>query len=129
LLDTHAWLWGHLEPARLGKRAAAVLADASSELWLSPVSAWEVLILAEKGRIELDGGGPAWVERALRAGPIREAPVTMGVAQASRAVKLPHQDPADRFILATAKVYDLVLVTADRRLRAQRGVQVLRADR
>ena len=48
--------------------------------------------------------------------PVAEAPLTIDVAFTSRTVDLEHQDPADRFIVATAKVHGLTLVTADRRL-------------
>ena len=49
----------------------------------------------------------------------------MDVALASRTVDVEHQDPADRFIVATAKVHGLTLVTADARLLRCRDVEVL----
>ena len=48
--------------------------------------------------------------------PVVEVPVTFDVAMASRSVALEHRDPADRFIVASVKVFDLTLVTADERL-------------
>ena len=48
--------------------------------------------------------------------PVREAPITVDVALASRAVRLQTQDPADRFIAASAAVFGLTLVTADAEL-------------
>lgn len=118
LLDTHVWLWSRLAPSRLGERIARELEDAANDLWLSPISVWETLLLAERGRLELAGDPAAWVRRALESVPVREAPLTRGVALASRALALPQQDPADRFIAATAAVYHLTLVTADESLRA-----------
>jgi PIN domain nuclease of toxin-antitoxin system len=53
LLDTHIWLWSLGDRGRLGTRVAAALADVSNELWLSPVSVWEALLLAERDRIEI----------------------------------------------------------------------------
>jgi PIN domain nuclease of toxin-antitoxin system len=50
------------------------------------------------------------------------------VAIESRQVNLPHQDPADRFLAATAAVYDLTLVTADTRIIAAEGIPVLSAE-
>ena len=47
---------------------------------------------------------------------IKQAAINHEVAMQSRLIKLPHQDPADRFIAASAVVYDLVLVTADKYL-------------
>jgi PIN domain nuclease of toxin-antitoxin system len=54
LQDTHIWLWSLLEPDRLARRVAEELEKPDNELWLSPVSVWEFLILVEKGRVSLD---------------------------------------------------------------------------
>ena len=125
LLDTHIWLWGLLEPERLQPVAAAGLEDPANELWLSPVSVWETLLLAERGRLELDSPTADWIERQLHRVPMRDAPLTREVACVSRSLDLGHQDPADRFIAATAVVYDLVLVTADDRLLQSDRYRVL----
>ena len=113
LLDTHIWIWSKLDPKRIGKRAAEELSNASNELWLSPVSVWEVLALMQKGRIRV-ANPLAWVERA--ADQLREAPLTQEIVRAGFALPLPDADPADRFLAATAKVLKLTLVTADQRL-------------
>ncbi|GIX47756.1 MAG: ribonuclease VapC [Candidatus Tectimicrobiota bacterium] len=128
LLDTHIFLWSLLEPERLSRRVATALEDPGNELWLSPIVIWEVLILAEKGRVVLEPDAVAWVRRALQTIPFREAPLTHEVAIQSRFVALPHQDPADRFLAATALVYDLTLVTADERLLRAPSIPIL-ADR
>ncbi len=125
LLDTHIWLWSQLEPDRLGSSVRRKLDDAATELWLSPVSVWETLLLAEKGRISLAPSPAAWVEARLMEIPMREAVLDRRVALASRRVELAHDDPADRFLAATAAVYDLVLVTADSRLMGCPSMQVL----
>ena len=117
LLDTHIWLWSVLEPAHLSRRVARALASEANELWLSPISVWEATLLAERGRISVAKDDAAsWVQRALRAAPLREAPLTFDVAVESRRVPLPHADPADRFLVASAIVHGLTLVTADKRL-------------
>lgn len=84
---------------------------------LSPVSVWELLMLADKGRLEFAGNADEWLSAALEKGPMREAPLTFDIARQSRCVDLPHEDPADRFLAATAKILALTLVTADERLR------------
>ncbi len=114
LLDTHIWLWSLLEPERLGRRARRELADQANELWLSPVSSWEALLLILKGRIRVPGDLGEWLARAT-AHP-REAPLTHEIVLAAQQLPLPHADPADRFLTATAQVLDLTLVTADERL-------------
>jgi len=125
LLDTHIWLWGLLEPQRLRPAVTIALDDSENELWLSPVAVWETLLLAERGRLQLNAPPADWVEHQLSRVPLRDAPLTREVAVVSRSLDLTHQNPVDRFIAATAVVYDLVLVTADDRLRASDGYQVL----
>ena len=127
LLDTHIWLWSHAEPERLTKRVGAALADESNQLWLSPISIWEFLLLTERGRVRVSRGTPPadWVEAALSRAPMHDAPLTREVAVRSRSVRLDHEDPADRFLAATANVYDLTLVTADDRLLRGKGFRTL----
>lgn len=125
LLDTHIWLWSLLEPERLAPRVAAALEDGSNELWLSPISVWEALLLAERGRLEPAGDPEAWVRGALSALAVRDAPLTREVAIVSRGLDLAHEDPADRLIAASAVVHDLTLVTADNRLLGSSSYQVL----
>jgi PIN domain nuclease of toxin-antitoxin system len=125
LLDTHIWLWSALEPARLSKRVKAALEDRENELWLSPISVWETLVLARKKRVILESTPEQWVRRALSELPIREAPTTHEVAIRGEALRLDHKDPADRLIVATALVYELTLVTADKRLMKNRQVPIL----
>jgi PIN domain nuclease of toxin-antitoxin system len=83
LLDTQIWLWLALEPQRLRREVADCLADPGNELWLSPVSVWEVLLLAEKGRIEI-GEPAAWIRKALGGQRFREARLSHEIALASR---------------------------------------------
>ncbi len=127
LLDTHVWLWALLDPSRLSQRAQRLLHDPANELWLSPVSVWEAHLLAERGRIELDAPPGDWIERELTRFPLRDAPLTRSIAIGSRAVRLPHADPADRFIAATAAVGDLDLVTADAQLASAGACRVVPA--
>jgi PIN domain nuclease of toxin-antitoxin system len=112
LLDTHIWLWSLSEPEKLGRRVKSALTSTANELWVSPISAWELLVLAERGRIKLDDEPRRWVAEALSRTPAQEAVLTVAVAIRSREIMGTHADPADRFLVATALVYDLTLVTA-----------------
>jgi PIN domain nuclease of toxin-antitoxin system len=125
LLDTHIWLWSALDPARLSKRVRAALEDPRSELWISPISVWETLVLARKKRLVCESTPERWVRHALEALPVREAPITHEVALRSEGLRLKHNDPADRFIIATALVYELTLVTADKRMLTSQQVPLL----
>ncbi len=114
LLDTHIWLWSLQEIGRLGVGVRHAMRNPENELWLSPISTWEALILNERGRIHLVGDLDDWVTKSTA--PFLEAPLTHEIVRISRTLALPQRDPADRFLAATAKVLDLTLVTADANL-------------
>jgi PIN domain nuclease of toxin-antitoxin system len=118
-------VWSLLDAAKLSKRVRAELESTDNELWLSPISSWELLILIEKGRVVVDKEPVPWVAEVSRAVALREAPLNHEVAVESRRIDLSHQDPADRFLAATARVYDLTLVTADERLLDCRRISTL----
>jgi PIN domain nuclease of toxin-antitoxin system len=113
LLDTHIWLWMIRDPDKIGAHLRRELSHAE-ERWLSPISTWEALVLASKGRIHLHENLAVWVEQAVS--PFIEAPFTHQVVLAAQQINLPHADPADRFLAATAKVFGLTLATADTKL-------------
>ena len=125
LLDTHIWLWSLLEPARLTERVRTQLRSSKNELWLSPISVWETLMLIEHGRVATKGEPRQVVERWLTAGPFHQASLTHAVALESRRPTIGSGDPADRFLAATAIVYELTLITADRRLLETRDYPTL----
>jgi PIN domain nuclease of toxin-antitoxin system len=125
LLDTHIWLWSATQPDRLSKRVARILEDKGNELWLSPVSIWELTILCHKKRFRVHPDIPAWVAKSTSDLQIVEAPLTMEVALALSSISFSHGDPADHFLAATAKVFDLTLITSDDQLLALSDVRVL----
>ncbi|MDA1307288.1 MAG: type II toxin-antitoxin system VapC family toxin [Acidobacteria bacterium] len=125
LLDTHVWIWSLSAPEKLTPKVRRALEKPGQELWLSPVSAWEVALLVEKGRMKIEGHLEAWLPKAVAR--FQEAPVSRDIAAAFADIRLPHGDPADRLLLATARVLHLTLVTADERLIDARVVPTLPA--
>ena len=123
LLDTHIWLWSLLAPERLTPSVRRALDKPSSELWLSPVSTWELVQLLEKKRFKIDGHFEAWLPRAL--GTMREALLSHDVAAEALAIRLPHRDPGDLLLVATARVLNLTLVTADENIIKSKQVPTL----
>ncbi len=122
LLDTHIWLWGMREPNRLGAQTLSELRDSANEIWLSPISTWEALLLHSKGKIRLKVDLAEWLAESTEG--TREAPLTHEIALVAQQLPL-HRDPADRFLVATAKVLDLTLVTADERLLGLGNIKTL----
>ena len=121
LLDTCAIIWiANDEPIADEAREAVVAALMADEaVYVSPISAWEIGMLAARGRISVRMSPEKWFDRLLGAPGIRLAEMPPGVLIASSFLPgdMP-ADPADRIIAATAREYDLRLVTRDRRLLA-----------
>lgn len=114
LLDTHIWIWSVADRERLSPRILKAILESSNELWVSPVSAWELLVLHSLGRIQLAPHWRDWIARATV--NVREAALTQKIVMAAYELSLETKDPADRFLAATAQVLGLTLVTADRML-------------
>jgi PIN domain nuclease of toxin-antitoxin system len=128
LLDTHIWIWHLGEQHKLSRRVAAALERHGTELWVSPVSSWEIITLAGKGRFKARPTMSAWLEAAWKDKPFHEAPFTQAVALALCQIHIPHRDPADQLLAATARALDLTLVTADTNLQSGKGYKVLAND-
>ena len=127
LLDTHIWIWSFNESNRLKAPVLRELSNPENELWLSPISIWELFLLLDKGRLRsVENDRPeSWAERALARRPMRDAALTRDVVLRGRSVSMQHADPADRFLAATANVYDLTLVTADAHILEGTGYKTL----
>jgi PIN domain nuclease of toxin-antitoxin system len=126
LLDTHIWLWSLAGRENLSSRVDTIVKDPANELWLSPISIWELITLVRKKRLVLHADLEEWIEQSRKILPVKEAPLTWEVALAVRKIQMPHRDPAGAFIAATAKVFDLTLVTADAQLRSLKCISVLK---
>jgi PIN domain nuclease of toxin-antitoxin system len=125
LLDTHIWLWSDTETHKLTSKVARELANPENDRFLSAVSVWEAILLLERERIRPRGDFGEWLKKSKMELGLIEVPVDWEIAQEIRSTILGYRDPADRFLVATAKVYDLTLVTADERLLGVPGIRVL----
>ena len=125
LLDTHNWIWSDVEAHKLSSDVARELGSPENERYLSAVSVWEAILLLEKKRIRPIGDFGEWFEKSKLDLGLIEVPLNWEIAHEVRYTILGYRDPADRFLLATAKVYDLTLVTADERLMNVPGLRVL----
>jgi PIN domain nuclease of toxin-antitoxin system len=119
LLDTHTFLWLMLGSDALKQETQEQLgaAAARGELSLSAISCWEIAMLASRGRIHLQAPTQVWIERALSAPGLSVIELSPKIAV--EAAELPgdfHGDPADRMIVATARLHQRVLVTRDTKI-------------
>jgi PIN domain nuclease of toxin-antitoxin system len=86
---------------------------------------WEAMVLFQTGRIEIASDPAVWIRQALAKGLTAEAALTHEIALHSRSINLPHQDPADRFLAATALVNGFAFATADRNLLELRSIDTI----
>ena len=110
---------------RLSQTHRNIIEDENTELFLSPISIWETHLLIEKNRLPVNEAPGVWIQKALRALPVREAGISFAIALRSRSLTVEHQDPADRFIAATAIEMKASLLTADERLLACAEIRCL----
>jgi PIN domain nuclease of toxin-antitoxin system len=120
LLDTNAWLRRVSHPGQIHPRAQVVLdAAESAPLALSAISVWEIALKYHKGKLDLTLSPDAWIKLALPPGLVEVIPIDATIVL--RSTELPgdfHSDPADRFIVATALLRGLTVVTSDERILA-----------
>jgi PIN domain nuclease of toxin-antitoxin system len=120
LLDTHAWLWYAEGIAQCLPADAIAHIEAmrrQSRLFVSTVSVWEIGMLQNKRRLTLSAAFNVWVERATSLPGLRLLP--LDAESAVESTQLPgsiHGDPADRFLIAIARVKGLHLITADKKI-------------
>jgi Uncharacterized protein conserved in bacteria len=117
VLDTCVVLWLAGQQDSLSANARGVLADPTVALHVSAISAWEIAIKSRKGRLALPSAAEAWWQTFLNSFAVNEVPVTGSIAMGAVAEELPHGDPADRIIVATARSLGARLLTADKILR------------
>jgi PIN domain nuclease of toxin-antitoxin system len=119
VLDTHAWLWWMSAPERLSVKAAEAIAGTAS-IGVCTLSAWEVAMLDQRGRISLDREVSLWVRQALAEPRVEPLPPSAEIAVAAGQLDAKNfpGDPVDRLIYATARATAGKLVTRDTAIRA-----------
>jgi len=118
LIDTHIWLWMVGDPQRIPAHIQPIISDAENyPLCLSSISVWEVAKKVSLGKLDMSIPIRDWVMKATRPQFIDLLPLSVDVSLES--TMLPgnfHRDPADQMIVATARCFDLILLTADQKI-------------
>ena len=129
LLDTHVLLWWYQNGPELSEEYAAIL-DSTEEqgevLALSVMSMWEIAKLVQLQRIEVSFALDSWF-RDLEDDPQIEVLGLNGeiILESTRLGEQMHKDQADQLIVATARCYNLRLLTHDSRIRSSGAVIVV----
>jgi PIN domain nuclease of toxin-antitoxin system len=117
ILDTHIWVWWVDNSSRLTQNQQQHIQQYSSQgLGVSIISCWEVAKLVEKNRLDLSINVDRWLEEALNYPDVQLLDLTLPIITQSTQLTGFHSDPADQIIVATAKVYNCPLLTADNKI-------------
>ncbi len=119
VLDTHIWIWAVIGSSKLLKSFQTHFEQASKiqDILISPMSIWEIGMLVEKNRIQVDMDVEDWIEQALDIPGIQLCPITPRISiHSTRLSGEVHGDPVDRLLIATAYEENAVLVTCDKKI-------------
>jgi PIN domain nuclease of toxin-antitoxin system len=112
LLDTHTAIWIFQDKNRLSSGAKAVMDDLSAELFISIASAWEIAIKVSIGKLKFSGGVTGFLETIVR-NDINILGISPQSLEMVESLPLHHRDPFDRLLVATARIENLNIITAD----------------
>ena len=120
LLDTHVWIWAAAdEPGKLGPKTRRLIARAAAagSLLVTTASVFEITALATAGRLRLNQSAEKWIRDSVIRGALRVVSVDLDIAIDAGAIpSTALADPVDRMLVASARAYDVPLVTRDRQI-------------
>lgn len=127
ILDTHIWLWWNQDSPQITEQQKAIIENYREDgIGISSISLIEISRLVVRGRLILPKPLKEWFSIALAEEGVVLIPITAAIAIES--YSLPddfHKDPADRIIVATARIYDCPLMTIDRNIVAYPHVKLI----
>lgn len=130
VLDTHTLIWWVNADKQLSKAATKAiekeLNDKNGQILISSISAWEIAMLIDKGRLTLSMDIDDWLDTIASINNVQFIPVDNKLGLQS--VRLPgdfHPDPADRLIVALARHYSAMLITADKKIQDYQHVKTI----
>jgi PIN domain nuclease of toxin-antitoxin system len=112
LLDTHTAMWALDDYSRLSDTAKSVINDTSLHLCVSIVSAWEIAVKVNIGKLDLTGGSLSFIDKLEQFG-IEIVGIDKFYLKLFETLPLLHRDPFDRLLVATAKAEGMTILTAD----------------
>jgi PIN domain nuclease of toxin-antitoxin system len=126
LLDTHIWVWWVNESPDLSQKHKRIIEESTSEgLGVSVISCWEVANLVRLGRLVLNESATMWITNALSVSEVRLLELSPRIAIEATELREFHKDPADRFLVATARFHDIPIMTKDARILDYPDVKVI----
>ncbi len=118
LLDTHVWWWALNEPQSLSRKALQTIRkNPPGQRAIASISMWEFAMMVSTGRVEIGMSTEQWLDQAVNKTGLEVLDLSCSIAAES--CNLPgkfHKDPADRIIVATARINGLALITKDQKI-------------
>lgn len=118
LLDTHAWIWSYSATKLLSDKVKKLIKKThTDQRCIASISIWEFAMMVTKGRINVKIDPKRWLDNAINNTGLKVIELSPEITMES--CSLPgqfHKDPADRIIVATARVHNLTLLTKDRKI-------------
>ena len=124
VVDTHAWVWWASGSSKISATARRAI-DEAAAVGVCAISVWEIAMLCEHGRLQLDRPVLTWVRQSLTLPRVVLLELTPERAVAAAAASGLHGDPADRMIMATARSLHAPIATKDRAMRSFDGVRTV----
>ena len=119
VLDTHVWVWWLSNPDKLAARARKAVTEAAADrsIYISAISAWEIALLASRGRLKFTMDALDWIAKSEALPFFHFVPVDNAIAVRSVRLTEPfHKDPADRIIVATAITMGAPVISNDAKI-------------
>jgi len=127
LLDTHTWIWSHSATKLLSDNVKRLIKKTQTDQRaIASISIWEFAMMVTKGRINVKIDPKRWLNDAIGNSGLQVIELTPEIAMES--CNLPggfHKDPADRIIVATARIHNLTLLTKDKKIIEYPHVQAV----
>jgi PIN domain nuclease of toxin-antitoxin system len=117
LFDTHVMLWFLEDSDELSKKARQILKNGENELYWSAVSYWEITVKLSLGKLKLDKGWQAILEREKKVNRILDLPVYQKHCEPHVHLPWHHKDPFDRLLICQALSENLIILTKDATIR------------
>ena len=114
LIDTHCWLWWHIEPAKLSKNVFSIIEDGRNEIFFSVVSAWEIGIKHTLNKLKLPFPPSKYIPDRLSESYMEVLPIRLDHALLLANLPLHHKDPFDRMLIVQASHPNLTLISCDK---------------
>ena len=123
IIDTCVLLWIVGDPKKLSEKAANLIKGNPDGLYVSAISAFEIAIKHKKNKLELPKDPWPWFEEAIYDYNLKVIPISAKIAALAPAVDVPHADPCDRIIVASAITHDLHVISPDHLIQKCPDVQ------